>query len=33
VHIGLAVDGATPRRQLLTIFKGTGYMSGIRSQP
>ena len=29
VHIGLAPDGATPRRQLLTIFKGTGYLPGI----
>jgi len=31
VHIGLAASGVTPRRQQLTIFKGTGYMPGIVS--
>ncbi len=29
VHVGMAASGVTPRRQLLTIFKGTGYMPGI----
>jgi len=29
VHVGMAANGVTPRRQLLTIFKGTGYMPGI----
>ena len=29
VHIGLAPDGVTPRRQLLSIFTGTGYLTGI----
>lgn len=28
VHIGLAEDGRKPRRQLLTIRSGTGYMPG-----
>ena len=33
VHIGLAANGAKPRRQKLTIFKGTGYLPGILSKP
>ncbi|MDP1621191.1 MAG: D-Ala-D-Ala carboxypeptidase family metallohydrolase [Bacteroidales bacterium] len=33
VHIGLAAQGAAPRRQLLSIFKGTGYLPGIVSNP
>lgn len=28
VHIGLAPDGVKPRGQLLTIKRGTGYVSG-----
>jgi hypothetical protein len=31
VHIGLAVSGA-PRRENLSIFTGTGYLSGIRAR-
>lgn len=31
VHIGLAVDGATPRREELSIFRGTDYLPGIRA--
>ncbi|MEI7897384.1 MAG: D-Ala-D-Ala carboxypeptidase family metallohydrolase [bacterium] len=33
VHIGLAPTGVAPRRQLLTIFKGTGYRPGILPKP
>ena len=33
VHIGLAKEGAETRRQELTIFKGTGYLAGIRAKP
>ena len=33
VHIGLAAKGAAPRRQKLSIFKGTGYLNGILSMP
>jgi zinc D-Ala-D-Ala carboxypeptidase len=33
VHIGLAATGKTPRQQKLSIFKGTGYLTGIRSKP
>jgi hypothetical protein len=31
VHIGLRTG--TPRRELLSIFKGTGYLKGILSKP
>lgn len=30
VHLGLSA-GVTPRRQCLSIFSGTGYLSGLRS--
>jgi hypothetical protein len=33
VHIGLAPAGVQPRRQLLSIFKGTGYQPGILPVP
>jgi zinc D-Ala-D-Ala carboxypeptidase len=33
VHIGLAKDGVEPRRQKLSIFKGTGYLNGIVGKP
>ena len=33
VHIGLAAEGVTPRRQLLSIFSGTGYLPGILPKP
>lgn len=33
VHLGLAADGATPRRQNLSIFTGTGYLNGIVGRP
>lgn len=33
VHIGLARDGVEPRRQKLSIFKGTGYLAGIVGKP
>jgi zinc D-Ala-D-Ala carboxypeptidase len=33
VHIGLAKDGVEPRRQELSIFKGTGYLNGIVGKP
>ncbi len=32
VHLGLADEGQRPRRQLLSIFAGTGYLSGIRAE-
>lgn len=32
VHLGLAEDQVRPRRELLSIFAGTGYLSGIRAQ-
>ncbi len=31
VHLGLAEDGAEPRRQVLSIFRGTGYLAGLVS--
>lgn len=31
VHLGLAEDGAVPRRQVLSIFRGTGYLAGLVS--
>ncbi|MEI6684307.1 MAG: D-Ala-D-Ala carboxypeptidase family metallohydrolase [Bacteroidota bacterium] len=33
VHVGMAAAGVAPRRQLLTIFKGTPYMPGILAAP
>lgn len=33
VHIGLADDGAKPRRMVLSKFNGTGYLPGLRAQP
>ena len=33
VHIGLATPGVAPRRQNLSIFKGTGYLPGIIAKP
>lgn len=33
VHIGLAPQGAAPRGQELSIFKGTGYLQGIQAPP
>ena len=33
VHVALADDGASPRRQDLSIFKGTGYLPGIVAKP
>jgi zinc D-Ala-D-Ala carboxypeptidase len=33
VHIGLAAQGAIPRQQTLSIFKGTGYLPGIINKP
>jgi zinc D-Ala-D-Ala carboxypeptidase len=33
VHISLAKDGVEPRRQELSIFKGTGYLNGIIEKP
>jgi hypothetical protein len=33
VHLGLAKDGVEPRRQNLSIFKGTGYLDGIVGKP
>jgi hypothetical protein len=33
VHIGLAKDGVEPRRQKLSIFKGTDYLNGIVGKP
>ena len=33
VHVGLADVGAAPRRQDLSIFKGTGYLPGIVGKP
>jgi hypothetical protein len=29
VHLGLAVDAMSARRQLLSIAKGTGYVDGL----
>jgi hypothetical protein len=33
VHIGLASDSAEPRLEKLSIFGGTGYLSGIVGKP
>jgi zinc D-Ala-D-Ala carboxypeptidase len=33
VHIGLANKGVEPRKQNLSIFKGTGYLKGIVGKP
>lgn len=33
VHIGLSETGVAPRRQNLSIFKGTGYLNGILDKP
>jgi zinc D-Ala-D-Ala carboxypeptidase len=33
VHIGLANNGVEPRKQNLSIFKGTGYLKGIVGKP
>jgi len=33
VHIGLERPGTVPRQQLLSIFKGTGYINGIIPNP
>ena len=33
VHIGLAPPRRKPRRQNLSIFKGTGYLEGIVTKP
>ncbi len=33
VHLGLADEGEAPRRENLSIFKGTGYLPGIVARP
>jgi hypothetical protein len=33
IHVGLAPARRKPRRQNLSIFKGTGYLDGIVSKP
>jgi len=33
VHIGIAQEGAEPRKQKLSIFQGTGYLGGILAKP
>ena len=33
VHISLAAPGAVPRRENLSIFKGTPYLKGLVSRP
>lgn len=33
VHVGLAADGKTPRRQALSIFKSGNYLPGILPPP
>lgn len=33
VHLGLSAPGIAPRRQTLTIFRGTGYLNGLISAP
>jgi hypothetical protein len=33
VHLGLAPWGVPPRRQMLSIFPGTGYLDGLKARP